>query len=109
MRKIPYRNLMDKASKGEPITVYADTSRVKEMVYIKDFTKVVVEAIKLPLEGGIYNIGSPERVYLDDMIKGIVEVFAQNENYSEISYDAGKPDTLQSMLDWTKTKEELNY
>lgn len=43
------------------------------------------------------------------MIKGIVEVFAQNENYYEISYGAGKPDTLQSTLDWTKTKEELNY
>lgn len=38
------------------------------------------------------------------MIRGIVEVFAQNENYSKISYDAVKLDTLQSMLDWTKTK-----
>ncbi|WP_268873861.1 hypothetical protein [Anaerococcus urinomassiliensis] len=43
------------------------------------------------------------------MIKGIVEVSAQNENYSEIYYDSGKPYTLQSMLDWTKSKEELNY
>lgn len=109
MRKMPYRNLMDKASKGETISVYGNPHRVKEMVYIKDFTKVVVEAVKSPLEGGIYNIGSPERVSLDEMIRGIVEVFAQNENYSKISYDAGKPDTLQSMLDWTKTKEELNY
>lgn len=36
------------------------------------------------------------------MIRGIVEVFAQNENYSKISYDAVKSDTLQSMLDSTK-------
>lgn len=37
---------MDKASKGEPISVYGNPHRVKEMVYIKDFTKVVVEAVK---------------------------------------------------------------
>lgn len=42
MRKMPYRNLMGKVSKGEPITVYGNSHRVKEMVYIKDFTKVVV-------------------------------------------------------------------
>lgn len=109
MRMMPYRMLMDKAANGEPICIYGDPTRVKEMVYIKDFTQVVVNAVKSDLSGGFYNIGSPTRVSLDEMIHGIVEVFSPENKKSIISYDATKPDTLQSMLDWSKTEKELNY
>ena len=106
---MPYRMLMDKASKGEEICIYGNPNRVKEMVYIKDFTQVVVNAVKSKLDGGFYNIGSPERVSLDEMIHGIVEVFSPKNNISNISYDSSKPDTLQSILDWSKTEKELGY
>ena len=43
------------------------------------------------------------------MIHGIVEVFSPENNKSQITYDSSKPDTLQSMLDWSKTKKELDY
>lgn len=109
LRMMPYRMLMDRASRGEPISIYGNPQRVKEMVYIKDFTQVVVNAAKSSLKGGFYNIGSPHRVSLDEMIHGIVDVFSPPENKSTISYDINKPDTLQSMLDWTKTRKELNY
>lgn len=109
MRKMPYRSLMDRAKAGESITIYGNPKRVKEMVYIKDFTKVVVAAVQSELSGGIYNIGSPERVSLDEMIHGIVDVFSDQENKSQIFYDETKPDTLQSILDWSKTKKDLGY
>ena len=109
MRKMPYRMLIDKAANGEPISIYGDPTRVKEMVYIKDFTKVVVAAADSMLEGGFYNIGSPNRVSLDEMIHGIVEVFSPDDKKSSISYDPSKPDTLQSLLDWSKTEKELGY
>lgn len=109
MRMMPYRMLMDRAAKGEPISIYGNPRRVKEMVYIKDFTQVVVNAVKSELDGGFYNIGSPHRVSLEEMIRGIVEVFSPQDHPSEISYDPSKPDTLQSMLDWSKTQKELFY
>lgn len=109
MRKMPYRGLMDCAKNGEPIAIYGDPTRVKEMVYIKDFVKVVVAAAESELEGGFYNIGSPNRVSLEEMICGIIEVFSPEDHKSEITYDATKPDTLQSILDWSKTKRELGY
>lgn len=109
MRMMPYRMLMDRAMKSEKISVYGNPARVKEMVYIKDFTKVIVNAVKSDSEGGFYNVGSPERVSLDQMIKGIVEVFSPEHKKSEISYDPSKPDTFQKMLDWSKTKDELGY
>lgn len=109
MRMMPYRSLMARASRGEKISIYGDPNRVKEMVYIKDFVKVVVNAAKSNLDGGFYNIGSPHRVSLDEMIRGIVEVFSPQGNKSSIDYDPSKPDTLQSMLDWSKTERELDY
>lgn len=109
MRMMPYRMLMERAKNSEPITIYGDPSRVKEMVYIKDFVQVVVKAAESELSGGFYNIGSPTRVSLDEMIHGIVDVFSPEDNKSEILYDPEMPDTLQSMLDWSKTKEELGY
>ncbi len=109
MRMMPYRSLMDRASRGEPINIYGNPNRVKEMVYIKDFVKVVVNAAKSGLEGGFYNIGSPHRVSLEEMIRGIVEVFSPPDHKSVIGYDPTKPDTLQSILDWSKTERELDY
>lgn len=109
MRMMPYRMLMDRAKNSLPISIFGNPNRVKEMVYIKDFTKVVVNAAKSDLEGGFYNIGSPDRVSLDEMIHGIVDVFSPKDNKSKINYDTSKPDTLQSMLDWSKTKKDLNY
>lgn len=109
MRKMPYRMLIDCAKNSEPISIYGDPTRVKEMVYIKDYTKVVVAAVKSNLDGGIYNIGSPSRVSLDEMIHGIVEVFSPKDNPSQIMYDPSQPDTLQSMLDCSKTAKDLGY
>lgn len=109
MRMMPYRMLMDRASKGEPISIYGDPTRVKEMVYIKDFTKVVVGAVKSALTGGFYNIGSPHRVSLDEMIHGIVDVFSPEGKKAVITYEPGKPNTLQSMLDYSKTTQDLGY
>ena len=43
------------------------------------------------------------------LIHGIVEVFSPDGNKSEIDYDPDKPDTLQSILDWSKTARDLNY
>lgn len=109
MRKMPYRALIDRASAGEPIAIWGDPTRVKEMVYIKDFTQVVVGAADSPLPGGIYNIGSPARVSLEEMIRGIVKVFSPADHPSPVTYAPEKPDTLQSMLDWSKTARELGY
>lgn len=109
MRKMPYRMLIDKATKGEPISIYGNPKRVKELVYIKDFVQAIVKAVDSNLVGGFYNIAAKERVTLEQMVRGIVEVFSPKDNRSKILYDDSKPDTLQSILDMSKTQKELGY
>lgn len=109
MRKMPYRMLMEKATRGEPIVIHGDPNRVKELVYIKDFVQAIVKAADSELAGGFYNIAAKERVTLDEMIHGIVEVFSPADSRSKISYDRTQKDTLQTMLDMSKTQKELGY
>lgn len=106
---MPFRVLMDKAMKSEPIEIWGNPNRCKEIVYIKDFTQCVRKAFESSVEGGIYNVGGKETVSLEEQIRGIVEVFSPKDNPSPISYRPDMPDALEAHFDITKTKLELGY
>ena len=57
-KKLGYRLLIDKAIAGETIEVFGDPSRVKDMVYVKDFCKMVYLAMIGNVSKGIYNVGT---------------------------------------------------
>lgn len=102
-RMMPYRMLMDRASKGLPIEIWGDCKKAKEMVYIKDFVRLVQACVESDKEGGCYNCGNGWQVSLEEQIKGIVEVFSPKDNPSPIIYCPEKPDPLQNAFDMTKT------
>lgn len=108
-RMMPFRMLMDRATKSLPIEIWGNYNKKKEMVYIKDFTQLVSNCVASDIEGGIYNVGNGWQVSLEDQIKGIVEVFSPKENPSEIIYVSDKPDPLENAFDVTKTFRELNW
>lgn len=108
-RMMPFRMLMDRAQKSLPIEIWGDATKSKEMVYIKDFTRLVELCLKSGLEGGIYNVGNGWQVSLDEQIKGIVEVFSPKDNPSAITYVPEKPDPLVNAFDISKTISELGY
>ncbi len=108
-RMMPFRMLMDRAQKSLPIEIWGDATKAKEMVYIKDFTRLVELCIRTNIEGGIYNVGNGWQVSLDEQIKGIVEVFSPKDNPSKIVYAPEKPDPLVNAFDISKTISELGY
>lgn len=108
-KKMPYRILMDKALRGEPIAIWGDPTRRKEIVYIKDFTQLVRKAVESNRVGGIYNVGGQQTVSLEEQIRGIVEVFSPKDHPSPIVYEPDKPNALQAHFDISKTKSELGY
>lgn len=108
-RMMPYRMLMDRASKGLPIEIWGDCKKAKEMVYIKDFVRLVQCCVENKGKGGCYNVGNGWQVSLEEQILGIIEVFSPSDNKSEVIYCPEKPDPLQNAFDVTKTFEELNY
>lgn len=104
-----YRLLMDKAINSNPIEIWGDPTKEKEIVYVKDLVQIIELSIQSRLDGGIYNVGRGIGISLDEQIKGIVDVFSPSENKSKISYKPEKPDGRQFIHDISKTVEELGY
>lgn len=108
-RKIGYRLLIDKARAGEPIEVWGDSSRVKDMVYVKDFCQMLYKALFVDKSCGYYNVGTGVGTSLLDQIKGMVEIFGENGRKSEIIMRPDKPNAPQYIMDITPAVKDLGY
>ena len=108
-KKMWYRQFIDKAIAGDPIDIWGDASKVKEIVYVKDFVQIVECCVKATIEGGFYNVGEEECVSLDEQITGIVDIFGDEEHKSPIRYLPEMPDPSEFVFDISKTKNELGY
>ena len=107
-RMISFRFLMDRAEAGEDIEVWGDATRSKEVLYVKDLSQLIQQCIESPLEGGIYNVGGPKQITLEEQIDGIIDVFSNGKKSKKI-YLPDKPNALLNHLDITKTINDLGY
>lgn len=108
-RKIGYRLMIDRAMKGLPIEVWGDPSRKKDMVYVKDFCQMLYKALAVEQDAGYYNVGTGIGTTLLDQIRGMVEVFGEEGNKSEIIMAPDKPNAPQYIMDITEAEKELSY
>lgn len=108
IRKRAWRLLIERATNGEPIEVWGDSSRVKDMVYVKDFCQMLYLATFSDLDYGYYNVGTGIGTSLIDQIKGMIDVFGV-EKKSEIIFRPDKPDAPQYIMDISNAKDELGY
>jgi len=108
-RKLGYRILIDKAIAGDPIEVWGDPNRPKDMVYVKDFAQMLYKACFVDRQEGYYNVGTGIGTKLIDQIKGMIEVFGQDGKKSEIIMRPDMPNAPQYIMDVTPAKNELGY
>jgi UDP-glucose 4-epimerase len=108
-KKMPYLILIDKALNSQEIEIWGDPKRSKEIVYVKDFVRLVCKCVESDLSGGIYNVGNGKSISLEDQILGIVKVFSPKGNPSKVKYCSEKTNALQANFDISKTERELGY
>ena len=108
-RKMAYLEFIKKAIKGEPIEIWGDPNKPKDIVYVKDFVQLVENALNNSSASGIYNVGTGIPTTLEDQIKGVVEVFSENNNKSKIVYKPNKPSQVSYLYDITKAQKDLGY
>mgnify|MGYP003183436741 FL=1 len=101
--------MIDRAISGEALEVWGDPSRVKDMVYVKDFCQMLYKALFVKREKGHYNVGTGVGTSLLDQIKGIAEVFCSKDKKSEIIMKPEMPNAPQYIMDITPAKDELGY
>ena len=103
-----YRVLIDKAIAGEDMEVWGDSSKVKDMVYVKDFAQMLFLACFVDREKGFYNVGTGVGTSLKDQIEMMVEVLGERKK-SKIIYCPEKPSTGEYVMDITPAIKELGY
>lgn len=108
-RWVSYRWMIHQAMAGNPLEVWGNPSRRRDIVYIKDCTQIILGALSAQVEGGMYNVGTGVGVTMKDQVKGIAEVFAPQGKQIEIIYRLDKPDSPEYVFDISKTQHDLRY
>jgi UDP-glucose 4-epimerase len=97
---------VDKALKGEPITIAGDGAQFRKFVYVEDLAEGCVLALKETARNRIYNLEGEEKV----SIKQIAETVDEIIGGVKISYIEGrKGDLTGKDISNKRAKEELNW
>jgi UDP-glucose 4-epimerase len=105
-----FTTFIRKAVAGEPIEIWGDPARGRDIIYVKDVVSAFIGAIDSNQARGLYNIASGIRTSLDDEIRAIIEVFSPKEHRSGIVYQPNKADMPFAYLyDISKAKHDLHY
>ena len=105
-----YRLLIDKAMKGDEIEIWGNPNNKKELVYVKDFVKIVGGALSTTkVDGGIYNVANGFATSFEEQTKIMCDTFNPYNKKSILIYKPEMPSSPQFILDISRTKEDLNY
>ena len=107
--KRPLYQMIEKAMKGEPITIYGDGTYAKDMVYVYDCAQMICSAVKVGREKGVYNVGTGQPVTIEEQIRTIVEVFSPKENPSPVVYAPDKICAGGFLMDISNAVIDLQY
>jgi len=109
MSMIAYRYMIQKAIKGETLEVWGDPNISKDIVYVKDFTQMVIKSVESVHAKGFYNVATGIGTTLDEQVKGIARVFSPESNPSNIIYRPEKPSQTSYLYDVENAKRDLDY
>ncbi len=105
-KMLPWRYMIRRCINGDGIDVYGDPTRLKELLYIKDFAAAVVKAASTHV-CGIFNLPGYKPYSLDEMVDGIMNAFASDD--AQKTYKPEMPDTPQILLSGKKSAELLGW
>lgn len=108
-RVLAYRHLMNQALVGKQIEMWGDSTKAKDIVYVRDFCQMLCKAITVDRECGFYNVGTGTAVTLKEQIEGMIEVFSPKDKKSQIIPCSDKPNSREFIMDITNAREELGY
>ena len=108
--KTGFLALIENAERGHPLVLWGDTSKARDIIYVKD----VVAAIQLALSrsniSGLYNIASGQQLSLKDQAECVIRVFSPPGPHPEIQYLPQKPHYFEAYVyDITKAREVLGW
>ncbi len=93
---------IDKAAKGETITIFGDGEQTRDFIYVKDIVAANVFLAMNPTESGFYNVAYGGRLTINDLAKKIIELTGSSSKIEYAPERAG--DVKHSMASVEKIK-----
>lgn len=107
--KTGFKIFIEKAINKEPIEVWGNCEKGRDIIYVKDVVSAIIIALKKKEAAGLYNITSGRLLSLKEEIEGISRVFSPNGKYRMISRP-DKPNSIGSFLyNISKARKELGW
>ena len=93
------------AMNNNPIELYGNGEKTRDFTYIDNIVEANMLAMKC--DGEIYNIGSGERVSINDLAKKIVDIVGSKSKM--VFFDSVKGDMEHTWSDISKAKTAMGY
>jgi UDP-glucose 4-epimerase len=79
-----FETFVQRALKGDPITIYGNPDLVRDHIYIKDVVAALLLAVRNPKVSGLYNLSTGVPRSLREEVEGIVDSLATSDRRSDI-------------------------
>lgn len=86
---------IDKAIKGEPLTIFGDGEQTRDFVYVKDVVAANVFLAEHPALSGVYNVAYGRRITVKDLAGRIIDL---TESQSRIEYGPQRPGDVKHSM-----------
>lgn len=110
-RKSGFQIFMEKAIKGEPITIFGNPQMIRDVAYVKDVARAFRMAIMSPKTYGLYNMTAGNGVTLQEQAEVLRDVFAPSDNQkSQILYNPEiKNNTPSYLFSIDKARNDFGF
>lgn len=108
--KTGFMIFIERATKGEPLELWGDPERARDIVYVKDVVTAILLSLRNKEAIGLYNVASGEKVSLRTEAEEIVRVFSPKERPSTFVYRPERPNSVEPFLyDISKARRDLQW
>jgi len=108
--KTGFQTFIDSAKACKPLEVWGDSSRGRDIIYVKDVVSAFIKAINSENAGGLYNITSNKYLTLKEEVDIIAKVFWGDDTKPVVIEKPEHSLTMDSFLyDNSKAKKELDW
>jgi len=109
-QKTGFQVFVENATRGEPIELWGDCEKGRDIISVKDVVFAIVLALKSGTAHGLYNIASGRKLSLKEEAEEIIKAFSPKDRPSKIVYRPDKPNSIEPFLyDISKAKRDLGW
>ena len=108
--KTGFQQFIDKAKQGQPLELWGDINRGRDIIYIKDVVSAYILALKKERLSGIFNISSGRKTTLKEEAECIAKEYWPKDGEPKYEYFPDKMNNIEPYVyDISKAKKAFGW